>query len=44
MSLARSLDGMVMFEDDGRTKPQLDSQMVDHGNRNLISVREPMQL
>lgn len=44
MSLARTLDRIVIFEKYGRTKPQLDSQVVDHSNRNLISIREPMQL
>jgi hypothetical protein len=44
MALARSLDGIVMFEEYGRAKSQLNSNMVDHGSRNLISVREPVQL
>jgi hypothetical protein len=44
MALARSLDGIVIFEEYGRAKSQLNSKMVDHGSRNLISVREPVQL
>jgi hypothetical protein len=44
MSLARTLDRIVIFEKYGRTKPQLDSHVVDHGSRNPIRVREPMQL